>query len=63
MAKYKFYGLNQDGDVKLAATESHPKLDASQEDLGSALSGVTSMYDMDPIRIDLSTDTTIYTAS
>lgn len=60
--KFKLYGVNGDGDIVLADTVNHPKLDASQSALNNALTSVTGLYDLDPVRIDLTSDTTIFTA-
>lgn len=60
MAKFKLYGVNDEGEVKLVATESHPKTDASQSDLSDALTAATGLYGLDPKRIDLNSDTTVF---
>lgn len=61
--KFKLYGEDGDGNVKLVTTESHPKTDASQEDMGKALTAAADLYDLGPSRIDLTSDTTVYTAA
>lgn len=60
--KFKFYGLNGSGESKLAVTESHPKLDATQDNLKHALAAATGMFGMTSDRVDLTSDTTVFTA-
>lgn len=61
-AKYKLYGLDSDENSKLMATENHPKLDASQDDMGDALSALAGLKGYTADKIVLNSDTTVYTA-
>lgn len=61
-AKFKLYGLDSDDNSKLMATENHPKTDASQDDMGDALSALAGLKGYTADKIVLNSDTTVYTA-
>lgn len=61
-AKFKLYGLDSDDNSKLMATENHPKIDASQDDMGDALSALAGLKGYTADKIVLNSDTTVYTA-
>ena len=61
--KYKLYGVDADGNEKLLTTESHPKLTASASEKGQAAMAVAACYQTTATRIDLSSDTTVWTAA
>ena len=59
-AKYKL--IFDDEGKTVTMTESHPKLNASDEDKGSAMQAIGGVYQIDPVRIDLNSDTTVWSA-
>ena len=58
--KYKVYGT-QSGKEKLLVTENHPNLTATEGQFGSAATAITGLTGYEVTRIDLSSDTTVFT--
>lgn len=58
-AKYKLIFDNNGKTVTM--TESHPKLDSTDNDKQSAMEGIAGLYNYEPVRIDLNSDTTVWT--
>ena len=62
MASYKLIFKKADGNTK-TFTESHPKLDATENEKGQAMLAIGGNYNMTPLRIDVNSDTTVWTAA
>lgn len=63
MANEKFKLIFDNDGKTVTITENHPKLTATSDDMNSAMNGVAGFYGYDPVRIDLQSDTTIWTLS
>ena len=59
--KYKFIMKDADGNEK-TFIENHPDLTVKDNDtiMGDALNVVSNIFNYDPVRVDLTSDTTIY---
>ena len=61
--KYKFYGTDTNGDTKLLYTENYPNLESTTQQKMKALNAIVMIKGAEEgVRIDLTSDTTVYTA-
>lgn len=61
MASYKLVLKDGQGNTK-TITESHPNLTATEKQKSDAMNALGEIYNLNPVRIDLNSDTTVWTA-